>query len=103
MEKVVLLKQEAIALESALEMNGLDKANVVHWHAQNLWDGNRAPLNDLDLDTVCKALYVGYEIEEGPEEKIKAVYDANNHLPSLQFGIRYTLKTLNVQIKGINC
>jgi hypothetical protein len=102
MEKALLSKKEVEALESALEVNGGDKASVVHWHSQNLFDGERAPLNDLDLDTVCSALYVGYEIEPGPEEKILSFYEANAKNCHIEFAVRQTLKLLNIQIPGIN-
>lgn len=102
LKNVILSKWEAEALESALEINGVVKANVVHWHAQNLWDGNRAPLNDLDLDTVCSALYVGYEIEAGPEDKVKSYYHDFNAAYEKAIVVN-TLNLLNVSIKGINC
>jgi hypothetical protein len=100
MNKVMISKDEAVALESALEVNGGDKANVVHWHAQDLWDGKRAPLNDLDLDTVCTALYVGFEIEASPEENVLAYYITNSLNASV---IEDVLDLLNIEIKGINC
>jgi hypothetical protein len=104
MEKVLINKEEAEALESALEINGGDKANVVAWHAANgLWDGNRAPLNDLDLDDVCRALYVGYEVETDPEEKIVDLYESYPPEGSYRALINEVLSTLNIQIKGINC
>jgi len=113
MEKVMLSKEEAAALESALEVNGGDKASVVHWHAQNLWDGKRQVLNDQDLDLIIRALYVGYEIEPGPEEKLKSHYveqaafkkkypNAEYHSGHMD-GIRVTLDLFNIQIQGINC
>jgi argonaute-like protein implicated in RNA metabolism and viral defense len=118
MEKVLLSKEEAAALVSAFEISGGDKANVIHWHSQNIWDGDRAPLNELDLDTVCRALYVGYEIEAGPEEKvldyflkgqkIKDEFIASENPNSAYIvgnldGVKDTLNLLNIQIKGINC
>jgi hypothetical protein len=78
-----------------------------------LWDGDRAPLNELDLDTVCRALYVGYEVEDGPEEKILKQYQEQNEFkskfPKTEYhdghldGIRITLDVFNIQVKGINC
>jgi hypothetical protein len=102
MEKVMLSKEEAKALESALEVNGGDKANVVHWHARELWSNEREVLNDLDLDTVCRALYEGYEIEPSPEEKIKTYYDATPKGYTTAV-IEDVLNLLNIQIQGINC
>jgi hypothetical protein len=102
MNKVMLTKTEAEALESALEVNGGDKANVVHWHAQDLWDSKRAPLNNLDLDTICRALYVGFEIEASPEDNAREFY---NEVVVHGYGyiIRHTLNLLNIKISGINC
>ena len=101
MKKVLLSKLEAEALESALEINGGDKANVVQWHARDLWESKRAPLNDIDLDTVCRALYVGYEVEQSPEEKVKNYY--NDFTAGYEKAIIVnTLNLLNIQIQGIN-
>jgi hypothetical protein len=109
MEKVLLSKKDAEALESALELNGGDKASVVQWHSRDLWEGDRSQLNDLDLDTVCSALYVGYEIEQGPEEKIIEYFQSLDTSREFSEGwhksiaITKTLNLLNIQIKGINC
>ncbi|WP_251468037.1 hypothetical protein [Neobacillus mesonae] len=103
MNKVILSKEEAKALEVALERSSGDKSSIVQWHSHNLWDDKTAPLNDLDLDTVCQALYVGYEVEPGPEEKVINFYEANAANPAIEFAVRQTLKLLNYQIKGINC
>jgi hypothetical protein len=100
MNKVLLTKEQAEALESALEINGGDRAGVSQWHAQNIWTGKQEPLGDLDLETVNVALYVGYEIEKGPAEK---VYDY--YLNNIERGpvIENVLNLLNIKIKGINC
>ncbi|WHY75730.1 hypothetical protein QNH20_16560 [Neobacillus sp. WH10] len=103
MTKVLLSKEEIEALESALEVNGRDKANVVQWHAQNLWEGKRAPLNDLDLDTVCTSLYVGYELEPSPEDKVLNLYKFYSDNGLAREVIEEVLESFNVQIKGINC
>jgi hypothetical protein len=103
MEKVILSKDEVIALESALEVSGGDKANVVQWHVADLWDGKRAPLNDLDIDTVCKALYAGYEIEASPEEQLLKMYKFYRDNGFAREIIEEVLATLNVKVQGINC
>jgi hypothetical protein len=104
MEKVLLSKQEAEALESALEMNGGDKASVVHWHAQNLWEGKREVLNDQDLDLIIRALYIGYEVEPGPEEKVLEYFEKlnNKSLSSGRVIVIDVLNLLNIYITGIN-
>jgi hypothetical protein len=101
MEKVMISKEEAEALESALEVNGGDKSSVVHWHAQNLFDGKRKPLNDLDLDTLCRALYVGYELEPSPEEQVLKIYKFYRDNGFAREVIEEVLAALNVEIKGI--
>jgi hypothetical protein len=103
MNKVMISKEEAVALESALEVGGGDKSNVVQWHAKDLWDGNRAALNNLDLDTVCAALYVGYEIEPGPEEKILDLYKFYSDNGIASEVIEEVLGIFEIPIKGINC
>jgi hypothetical protein len=106
MEKVMLSKEEAQALEAALEINGGVNANVVSWHAVNgLWEGDRSALNDLDLDTVARALYIGYEIEPSPGDKVKEYFDQlnNKSLSSGRVVVIDVINLLNLQIKGINC
>lgn len=102
MEKAMISKKEAEALESALEINGGDKSGVIHWHAQNLFDGKRKPLNDLDLDTVCRALYVGYELEPAPEEQVLKIYNFYRDNGFAREVIEEVLAALNVEIQGIN-
>ncbi|WP_284037427.1 hypothetical protein [Neobacillus sp. 114] len=109
MEKVLLSNQEAEALKSALEINGGDKAHVISWHSQDLWSDKLAVLNDLDLNTVCTALYVGYEVEPGPEEKVMDYYqslDTSREFSAdwhKSIAVSHTLKLLNIHIKGNNC
>jgi len=103
LEKVMLSKQEAEALEAALELNGGDRSGVSQYHGvKGLWEGNRKPLNDLDLETINCALYVGYEVEESPEEKVKEYYDYLL-VPDNKMIVKATLTLLNIYIKGINC
>jgi hypothetical protein len=102
MEIVKLSREEVEALESALEVNGGDKSSVIHWHAQDLFDGVRKPLNNLDLDTVCRALYVGYELEPGPEEQVLKIYNFYRDNGFAREVIEEVLSALNVEIQGIN-
>lgn len=105
MNKVLLSKEQAAALESAKNGCNFDKAAIVRWHADDLWEGDRAALNKLELDALCTALYVGYEVEPGPEEKVFHFY-----VQVMKFGghgqadvIKQTLNLLGKEIKGINC
>ncbi|MED4206565.1 hypothetical protein [Neobacillus mesonae] len=103
MQKVLLSKKEATALKNALERSRGDKSSVIQWHSHNLWDEKTAPLNDVDLDTVCKALYVGYEVEPGPEEKVLEIYNDLEVNGRAREIVKEVLKIFNIQIKGINC
>jgi hypothetical protein len=99
-KKALLSKEEARALEVALEMSGGDRASVSQYHgADGLWDGNRKPLNDLDIETINLALYVGYEIEPGPEDKVLEYYQNNMDAAPV---IEDVLNLLNIYIPGIN-
>jgi hypothetical protein len=103
MKKVIISNEEANALEIALEMCGGDKASVSQYHGvEGLWEGKRKALNDLDLETVNIALYVGYEVEPGPEEKVLEYYNELEH-GFARGAVTVTLNILNIQIKGINC
>jgi hypothetical protein len=103
LNKVELNQAEVDALVSALEVCGGDKASVIHWHAQNLFDGKRKPLNDLDLDTICRALYVGYELEPSPEEQVLKIYNFYRDNGFAREVIEEVLAALKVEIKQINC
>jgi hypothetical protein len=38
------------------------------------WEGDYYPLNELSVDALVRALYVGYVVEKTPEEKVKEYY-----------------------------
>lgn len=101
MEKVLLSKEAAKALETALEGVNGDKESVSQYHATSgLWEGKCQALNVLGLKEVNTALYVGYEIEAGPEEKVIEYYEQH-----IQFrgAIREVLNLFSIEVKGINC
>jgi hypothetical protein len=107
--KVVLTNEQAEALESALDLQGSNLANVVEWHATNLWDGKRKALNGLQLDTLIRALYVGYEVEPSRDEKLRALYMEHKvpngpgyHLGVL-CGIQEVLNIYGIKVRGVNC
>jgi hypothetical protein len=106
--KVTLTKPQSDALISALEDCHGDKAHIVEWHRKGVWSSKRKALNDLELDTIIRALYLGYEVQN-PEEKVRE-YFLEHLLASEQKydagvldGIRTTLNYLNILIKGVNC
>lgn len=74
------------------------------------WLGIYAPLKNLSVDTLIRILYIGYEVEQTPEEKIidayeeseRRAYDGSEYHDGFADGISYTLNTLDKKIKGIN-
>ncbi|MFS0776221.1 hypothetical protein ABC255_09460 [Neobacillus sp. 3P2-tot-E-2] len=105
--KAVLTKEQAEALESALDLQGCSKADVVEWHAKNLWDGKREALNGMSLDILIRALYVGYELEKSLEEKVRELFETYNgaafsYNAGIRKGIIQTLELLGKKIKGVN-
>lgn len=112
MGKVMLKKAEAEALEIAIKTaitHGVGKTDIIEWKVNDLFSGDEEPLNRLDLDTIIRALYVGYEVESGPEEKVLEYYQSlyTGREFSAEWhkavAITKTLDLLNVQIQGINC
>jgi hypothetical protein len=108
--KVLLTKEQAEALESALAVDGGKREQVVEWHLQDLWSGKREALNGMPLDTIIRALYVGYELDKSPEEKLIA-YIQELHEQAVKeeivasakiLGVMKTLEILNIDLKGMN-
>jgi hypothetical protein len=79
-EKVKITKEQAEAIEHLLNTPFCDKYKnnpecIISTHANNKanrnnwWIGKSTPLNDMTLDTLIRALYIGYEVEKSNEEK----------------------------------
>jgi hypothetical protein len=110
--KVILTKEQAEALESAKSIQieeGYDLSNIVAWKVNDLFSHDEEALNQLELDTLIKALYVGYEVEKSPEEKVRDYYHSiieTNTTPIMNIKIatiEKTLDLLGIKIKGVNC
>jgi hypothetical protein len=121
-EKVKLTKEQARNLEMLKERFVTDRA-IIKNYCENSESGvftvtwlRGTASWELDLDILIKALYIGYEIEQTPTEKILTYYndlentlkfynevDASFHfMGGEQKGIKDTLNTLNIIIKGVN-
>jgi hypothetical protein len=75
MEKAKLTKEQAEAIKSALkEMH--TPSTVIDYHCTKgtAWFQEREPLNKLNLDTLIRALYIGYEVELTEQEKINELW-----------------------------
>jgi hypothetical protein len=73
---------------------------------------------ELSLDALIRALYIGYEVEETPEEQLQSAYlhhiaQSNSKDPNMPdgervmyanyaHGIKFALNTLNIKIEGVN-
>lgn len=109
----IVSKEIAHALELVKEDHKNNFALIVEYHVEEFpeWSSELAPLNTLSLDTLIRALYIGYEVEKTPEEKVKELFDSygpnsrGKREPSdgrVQVGIRLTLNTLGMIVEGIN-
>ncbi|MGG1595948.1 hypothetical protein [Terribacillus saccharophilus] len=65
--KVTVSREVAEAIEYV--NGGYDAETTIRFKSQDyLFKGDVAPLNDINLDTLIRALYIGYEVEKTPEE-----------------------------------
>ena len=114
MDKIILSKRVAVALEKALSNNFNNKGIVLKTHADILfnedlssWKGeNYKHLNELSLEDMAIALYVGYQVEESPEEKLLNLYGyyiENSDNGIEEDVIETVLEILGIKIEGINC
>ncbi|OLS39101.1 hypothetical protein [Bacillus sp. MRMR6] len=115
--KVVLTKEQAEAIEYWLNTYTGGKEELIKIQITDAeWVDECESLNAITLDTLIRALYVGFEIEPSPEEKMVQIYkDAQRfykkyiaeasgtfHAGQLE-GIQITLDLFNIKIKGVNC
>lgn len=115
MEKVKVSKEVAEAIEwyeKECEKNGVmrweDELIYCHSHVNDEWLNERVkPLAKLSSFELASILVLGYEIELTPEEMILKEY--NCRFDALDKnerwfcdGVLFVLKTLNIEIKGVN-
>lgn len=120
-EKVKVSQETAKALETALDRGSKETLLIYHCNGftdeGKLQDGSvwtqqeYIGLNELSPEQLAVALYVGYEIEQTPGEKVKNYFNSwnqpidgisNSDWTSEQKAIIGTLNRLNIKIKGIN-
>lgn len=110
MVKVKLPREVADAIER-LRNDGYSEYQIA-WNVCNVKYPHRdlSKLDGLNGDTILRALYIGYEVESTPEDKVKEYYEQQvNVLSKDQFkqdntpyAIRMVLDLLEIQIKGVN-
>jgi hypothetical protein len=120
MEKAIVNQKQAKSLDLVLERNtgkSTFPASFIENHAKypDLWVDFKG-INGMDLDTLIRALYVGYEVVKSPEEKVLHYYNSlteliddreTNSLDSYELlrekmGVKNTLHFLGMKIEGIN-
>jgi hypothetical protein len=96
LEKAKLTKQQAEALEKAREYNL--REIIVEQKVLNKI--GESFIKEMPLDTLIRALYIGYEVEQTEQEKIQEIWKANDseYITLYKFkyrsGIERTLKAL---------
>jgi len=94
-------------LKSLLKFRGNDISSILLDHAETKlissatkWHGNGWEiLNELTLDEMATALYVGYELEPTPEEKALDYY--NELSDNQQHMVRIFLELANINFEGL--
>lgn len=123
MEKVKVSKVQAAAIENWLNEYGVNhekpKERMLKSHCGNgEWCDGAESLNDLSVEDMAKALYIGYEVEETPEDKLLEKFgkgrveavaaelrkdsEEKSFCMGYGAGIVDALDTLGIKIKGIN-
>ncbi|WP_339314633.1 hypothetical protein [Paenibacillus sp. FSL M7-0896] len=115
-DKVKLTKEEAAIVQSLLDEG---RSSVEYTLKQqvfdpNQWSGKLLPLRKLSFDSLVRAFYIGYEVDETPEERLimlvqhyeQRLKTATSSQEAEFFdgklkGIREALSTLNIEIKWI--
>lgn len=108
-ELATLSTEQAAALESVKNVHDNESIVTFHFEKSELWTGEWIPLNELSIDTLCRALYVGYTTQKTPEELIKEKYDeavkfrnSSEVASTVAITIEEVLEIFNIRIDGIN-
>lgn len=115
MDKVKLTKNQAKALEIAMRIYKPVKILLQHGNDPNNWLDEVSALGTLDFDTLVKAIYIGYDVELSPQEKLSSKYEVvkslianekdkenKSYFEGVKDGIEIAVKLLELKIEGIN-
>lgn len=105
--KPTLTKPQAESLKRALDLYEEERIIKYHIVQSASWRNHFSAFNTLSLRDLALALYVGYDVEKTPEERILADYEwcrrlGAPHALGRMSGIKFTLDELGVKIAGIN-
>lgn len=123
MEKVKISKEVADAIRLWLlnheESSKAEFIRVFTYDKGEWWEEYKA-LNKIDLDTLIRALYIGYEVDLTPGDRLLKLYNKVGKeyddeydkedsdceklrcLSSYRIGIRDSVNILGIKIVGIN-
>lgn len=74
MEKVMLTKEQANEIEKMQENSSKDRIVSIRIRDETKFIGSCGILNDIDVNTLITALYVGYEVELTEQEEIDKIW-----------------------------
>ena len=110
-KKLTVTKLESQAIEAASKSFGKELLLLEHIQNQlnkdDCWLDDLSPLNNISIEQLAIALYVGYEVELTSEEVLIEAYKENLklHTPEsdgVLAGMLFTLQELGIEIEGIN-
>lgn len=122
MDKVKVSREVAEALDDLFSRKNDNYSNdeILKKHFNALhgdrWSGgNKDYLNELSMSEMAQAMFVGYEVEQTPEEQIiQYVLDRQNAIRTYKAldvqlkaegkieGVKFALDTLGIKIEGVN-
>ena len=110
MEKFKVTKELLECLDNATE--NFSKKFIMEHHfrgkEENGWISEvYSPLNQLSVNEMYHALYIGYELKETKEDFLARIYKSHEkenttHGEDFCNGIRFALNALEIKIEGIN-
>ncbi|WP_053070353.1 hypothetical protein [Alkalihalobacillus pseudalcaliphilus] len=101
---VTITREQAAAIDNILEFG--DVEDIVREHAEegDGWESAWTPINGMPLDTLIRALYVGYKIELTEREKHDKIRDLyqTSYYGNHRFYIKEVLSILDIEVEGVN-
>lgn len=112
-DKVKLTKEQAEAIKIILNNPQWRKEQIIEHHTNDhyAWVNEYSDFNGMPLDTLVRAIYIGYEVEETREEKVQrqflnpiGFYDKENDNPQTIYrkGMQFVLEAFEIKIPGVN-
>ena len=117
MDKIILTKKQAKAIEALIGESHLENAiglTLYKFRKQKKWNREELlSLNELSYEQILQALYVGYEVEEKKKKKLSIYFndlidkignneDEDSFYYGYSLGIEKALEILEIEIEGIN-